>query len=67
MCIKSINDFFYVSQALEDVEGFDGNKEYRTTKSELKKVLEDAVVSLYLLATQNMGQQKLRYQWREAA
>ena len=59
MCFKRINDFFYISQALEDVEGFDGNKEYRTTKSELKKVLEDAVVSLYLLATQNIGQRKL--------
>ena len=56
MCIKRINDSFYVSQALEDVEGFDGNKEYRTTKSELKKVLENAVVSLYLLAPQNIGQ-----------
>ena len=49
----------FVSKALEDVEGFDGNKDYRTTKSELKKVLVDAVVSLYWLATQNIGQQTL--------
>ena len=40
------------------MEGFDGNKEYRTTKSELKKVLEDAVVSLYLLATQKYSSTK---------